>query len=164
MITIKYKPNDLRYIFLISDTPKEMVDLEKYLNKIPPYQFLPSYAGPIKPTVFLNKFKTPTGQVIYYCHSGLWKTIYDWCKESNIEVNGIDNNFKYNDFTLSLEEFTEYINKWALNITPRDYQIKAAWMILKYRQSLSQLATRAGKTLIAYIVFRYMLENGEKRS
>ena len=36
-------------------------------------------------------------------------------------------------------------------------------MILKYRQSLSQLATRAGKTLIAYIVFRYMLENGAKK-
>ena len=34
---------------------------------------------------------------------------------------------------------------------------------MKYRQSLSQLATRAGKTLIAYIVFRYMLENGAKK-
>ena len=97
MITIKYKPNDLRYIFLISDTPKEMTDLEKYLNKIPPYMFLPSFSGVPSPTVFLNKFKTPTGQVIYYCHSGLWKTIYDWCKESNIEVTGIDNNFKYNN-------------------------------------------------------------------
>lgn len=163
MITIKYKPNDLRYIFLISNNQKELSDLERYLNKIPSFMWLPSYAGPIKPTVFLNKFKTPKGQIIYYCHSGLWKTIYDWCEENGVEVNGIDNSFKYNNFPLSLEEFTEYINKWGLNITPRDYQIKAAWMILKYRQSLSQLATRAGKTLIAYIVFRYMLENGAKK-
>ena len=71
MITIKYKPNDLRYIFLISDTPKELTDLEKYLNKIPQYMFLPSFSGVPKATVFLNKFKTQTGQVIYYCHSGL---------------------------------------------------------------------------------------------
>lgn len=163
MITIKYKPNDLRYIFLISNNQKELSDLERYLNKIPNFIWLPSYAGPIKPTVFLNKFKTQTGQVIYYCHSGLWKTIYDWCEGNNIEVTGINNIFKYNDFPLSLEQFTEYISKWELNLQPRDYQIKAAWMILKYRQSLSQLATRAGKTLIAYMVFRYMLENGAKK-
>lgn len=163
MITIKYKPNDLRYIFLISNNQKELSDLERYLNKIPNFMWLPSYAGAIKPTVFLNKFKTQTGQVIYYCHSGLWKTIYDWCEGNNIEVTGINNIFKYNDFPLTLEQFTEYISKWELNLQPRDYQIKAAWMILKYRQSLSQLATRAGKTLIAYIVFRYMLENGAKK-
>lgn len=163
MITIKYKPNDLRYIFLISNNQKELSDLEHYLNKIPNFMWVPSYAGPIKPTVFLNKFKSKTGQLIYYCHSGLWKTIYDWCEENGIIVQGIDNKFKYNDFSLTLEEFTDYIYKWELNIQPRDYQIKAAWMILKYRQSLSQLATRAGKTLIAYIIFRYMLENGCKK-
>lgn len=160
MITVKYKPNDLRYIFLISDTPKELTELEHYLNKIPNFMFLPSYSGPVKPTVFLNKFKTQTGQIIYYCHSGLWKTIYDWCEENKVQIQGIDNNFKYNDFPLSLDEFTEYVKGWDLNLTPRDYQIKAAWTILKYRQSLSQLATRAGKTLIAYMVFRYMLEKG----
>jgi superfamily II DNA or RNA helicase len=47
-----------------------------------------------------------------------------------------------------------------MNLTPYDYQYKAAWLILNYRQSLSQLATRAGKTLIAYMVFRYALEHG----
>lgn len=160
MITIKYKPNDLRYIFLISDTPKEMTELEKYLNKIPNYQFMPSFSGIPTPVVFLNKFKGESGSIIYYCHSGLWKTIYDWCQENNIQVSGIDNNFKYNDFKLTLNEFTEYVNSWGLNLQPREYQIKAAWLILNYRQSLSQLATRAGKTLIAYMIFRYMLEKG----
>ena len=162
MLTIIYNPKDLRYIFFKGDD-KELRALESYLKKIPNYMFLPSFSGIPKPTVFLNKFKSKTNEVIYYCHSGLWKTIYDWCGENNIKIEGIDNNFKYTDFKLTFEEFCDYVKNWELNINPREYQLKAAWMILKYRQSLSQLATRAGKTLIAYIVFRYMLENGAKK-
>lgn len=160
MINIIYKPQDLRYIFLYGDH-KELVELEKYLNKIPQYQFLPSFRGIPKPEVFLNKFISKSGENIYWCHSGLWKTVIDWCQKLGVITDSkIDNNFKYTPFTLSLEEFTDYVNNWQLNITPYEYQIKAAWLILKYRCSLSQLATRAGKTLIAYMVFRYMLENG----
>lgn len=162
MIKILYKQNDLRYIFLQGDT-KELKKLEGYLNKIPPYMFLPSFTGIPKPEVFLNKFKTKTNQTVYYCHSGLWKTIYDWCSSEGIDIEGVDDNFKYTEFNLSIEQFTDYISNWNLNIKPREYQIKAAWTILNYRQSLSQLATRAGKTLIAYLVFRYMLENGCKK-
>ena len=162
MIKILYKNEDKRYIFLQGDK-SEIKKLESYLNKIPQYMFLPSFNGIPRPEVFLNKFKYKNKQEIYYCHAGLWKTIYDWCESNGIGVEGIDNNFKYTDFNLTIEQFTKYINNWNLNIQPREYQIKAAWMILKYRQSLSQLATRAGKTLIAYIVFRYMLENGAKK-
>ena len=50
-----------------------------------------------------------------------------------------------------------------MSITPRPYQYEAAYKILQNKQSLSQLATRAGKTLIAYMVFRYMLEHGAKK-
>lgn len=162
MIKILYKKDDLRYIFMQGDS-KELKKLESHLNKIPQYMFLPSFAGIPKPEVFLNKFKSKSGEIIYYCHSGLWREVYGFCQKNNIEVSGIDDYFKYTDFNMSLEDFTLYINKWSLNIQPRDYQIKAAWLILKYRQSLSQLATRAGKTLIAYIVFRYMLEHGAKK-
>lgn len=171
MIHIVYNKNDFRYIFLYGDnisanTAKQKKDkrpsLEDYLNKIPSYMFLPSYTGIPKPEVFLNKFKKDD-KIIYYCFSGLWKNIADWCIQNNIvfavETENFDY-FKYTSFCLSLKEFTDYVNAWNLNISPRDYQLKAAWLILKYRQSMSQLATRAGKTLIAYMVFRYMLENG----
>lgn len=163
MIKAIYKDSDLRYVFFTSDNPKELTDLENYLNKIPQYMFLPSFRGVPKPVVFLNKFKAGDGRIIYWCHSGLWKTVYDWCNDNNIPISGIDNKFKYTDFKLSLEEFQEYIKRWDLNLDPYDYQVKSAWTILKYRQSLSELATRAGKTLVAYIVFRYMLENGAKK-
>lgn len=153
----------MRYIFFTSDTVGELEALEEYLNKIPQYQFMPSFHGVPTPVCFLNKFKAKDSRIIFWCHSGLWKTVYDWCTNNKIKIDGIDNYFKYTDFNLTLDDFQKYIEKWDLNIDPYDYQVKAAWLILKYRQSLSELATRSGKTLVAYIVFRYMLENGANK-
>lgn len=145
-----------------SDSPnqKELVKLESYLNKVPSYMFLPSFRGIPKPEVFLNKFKSKDGRLIYWCHSGLAKTIQDWCKDNEITITGIDDNLKYRNMKHTLNEFISIVDSWNLSISPRDYQYQAAYNILKYRQSLSQLATRAGKTLIAYMIFRYMLEYG----
>lgn len=170
MIHLAYNKNDLRYIFLWGDNisanterqkKEKRPSLEDFLNRIPNFMFLPSYSGIPKPEVFLNKFKRD-GKIIYYCYSGLWKQIVDWCKMVNVDYvfESDEKYFKYTENTISLEDFTKYVNSWKLSITPRQYQIKAAWLILKYRISMSQLATRAGKTLIAYMVYRYMLEHG----
>ena len=43
-------------------------------------------------------------------------------------------------------------------IKPRDYQIDAAFKILKYRRCLAELATSAGKTLISFMVIAYMMD------
>ena len=163
MIKCIYKPTDLRYIFMQSDNPNELIQLEGYLNKIPQYQFLPSFAGIPKPEVYLNKFKSKSGNLIYWCHSGLADTISTWCKSNNIVIEGIDDNLKYRNVPITLEQYIEYVNSWHMSITPRPYQYEAAYKILQNKQSLSQLATRAGKTLIAYMVFRYMLEHGAKK-
>ena len=163
MIKCVYKPTDLRYIFMQSDNPNELVLLESYLNKIPQYQFLPSFAGIPKPEVYLNKFKSKSGNLIYWCHSGLADTISTWCNSNNIVIEGIDDNLKYRNVPITLEQYIEYVNSWHMSITPRPYQYEAAYKILQNKQSLSQLATRAGKTLIAYMVFRYMLEHGAKK-
>ena len=164
MIKIVYKQTDKRYIFMQSDSPKQtdLVKLESYLNKIPQYMFLPSFRGIPKPEVYLNKFKSKTGNIIYWCHSGLLEVIKEWCKQNNIEliVEGGENVLKYRTMDIPLEEFKSYVASWNMSISPRDYQYEAAYNILRNKQSLSQLATRAGKTLIAYIIFRYMLERG----
>ena len=158
MILIKYKPTDLRYLFLCSENDKEMKALEAHLNKIPNYMFLPSFSGIPKPEVFLNKFYKDK-KLIYWCSSGLWKEIVDWCKEHNIECSNIadDSSFKYRSM-MSYEMFASWVKSLKLSLELREYQIHAAWLILKFRASLSQLATRSGKTLIAYLIFRYMLE------
>ena len=152
---IVYNPRDLRYIYLLGP---EVHTIEAHFNKIPQYQFLPSFRGIPRPEVFIHRGKLKSGETIFYAHSGLWKNIVDFCTENKIVVEGIDNNFKYRDFDVEYEDFKQYVLDWKLKYEPREYQITAAWLILKYRQSTSQLATRAGKTLLAYIVFRYMLE------
>ncbi len=172
---VLYNKNDLRYVFFVGPQEefqstrakakeKRRDNLEDFLNIIPTYQFLPSFKGTPRPEVFLHKFKNKEGKIIYYAHSGLWKTVADWCKEKSINFDFDDADyFKYTGFKLSLDEFKEHVKGWGLTLTPYEYQLKAAWLILHYRQSLSQLATRAGKTLIAYMVFRYMLEHGAKK-
>jgi superfamily II DNA or RNA helicase len=82
------------------------------------------------------------------------------CKEYKFEfkLNGITDIF---DTSINQEKFTE----WALEffekseITPRDYQIEAAFNILKFKRCLSELATSAGKTLISFLTVAYLLEH-----
>ena len=91
--------------------------------------------------------------------SGLWKEIMDMCKEYSydLKLNGVTELF---DKSVDVDEF----EKWALDffeksdITPRDYQIEAAYNILKFIRCLAELATSAGKTLISFLVVAYMLE------
>ena len=113
MINIIYKPSDLRYIFLYSSDnqgDRDLKVLEDYLNKIPQYMFLPSYSGIPKPEVFLNKFKSKD-KTVYWCHGGLWKTIEDFLHINKIEYESkLDNSFKRTGFSMTLEEFTNYIN------------------------------------------------------
>lgn len=159
MIYAKYNNTDRRYIFLYSDNQKEIKALEAHLNKIPRYMFLPSYGGVPKPEVFLHKF-LKDGKTVYWCHSGLWHEIFLWCSTHSVAMEGLhtDREFKYTSFDWSREAFTEWVTGLGLTPQPRDYQIEAAWKILKYRQSMSQLATRSGKTLIAYVVLRWLMQ------
>jgi superfamily II DNA or RNA helicase len=91
--------------------------------------------------------------------SGLWKEIVEMCKEYSydLKLNGVTELF---DKNINQEEF----ETWAMDffsdadIKPRDYQLDAAFNILKFRRCLAELATSAGKTLISFLVVSYMLE------
>lgn len=161
MVQILRNPNDPRYIFITHDPEsqvdcEQMVELEKHMNKIPQYMLLPTFNGVPEPSVFLDKFKGKDGSWIYYCSAGLWVEIHNFFagKQWPIKEDVIDDGFKYTPFPLSKVQFRDLVASWNLNLTPHDYQIDAAWLILKYNLSLSELATRAGKTLIFYMVAR----------
>ena len=91
--------------------------------------------------------------------AGLWRYVYNVCKEYKFEfkVNGITELF---DKNITAEWFQEYALELfkGSEITPRDYQIEAAYNILKFRKCLSELATSAGKTLISFLTVAYLLE------
>ena len=82
------------------------------------------------------------------------------CKTYGYELT-LNNITELFDRNINQETFT----KWALDffekseITPRDYQIEAAFNILKFKKCLSELATSAGKTLISFLTVAYLLEN-----
>lgn len=91
--------------------------------------------------------------------AGLWKEVMDICKEYRIDlkINGVSELF---DKNITIESFTEWANDFFSDseIKPRDYQIEAAFNILKFKKCLSELATSAGKTLISFLTVAYMLE------
>lgn len=134
----------------------QLTELEKHMNKIPQYMLLPTFNGVPEPQIFLDKFKGKDGNWIYHCSAGLWREVFLFfqSKKWGLDAMCFDNEFKYTRFNLSKAEFKEYVRGWGLNLDPYEYQLNAAWLILRYNLSLSELATRAGKTLIFYIVAR----------
>ena len=91
--------------------------------------------------------------------AGLWKEIIDICKKYNYEVE-IDGVRRLFDSSLKFEEFEAWVKEYfkGFNMEIRDYQIEAAFKIVKNRTCVAELATSAGKTLISYIIVCYLLE------
>lgn len=95
---------------------------------------------------------------------GLWREILEIGKEykMEIEIEGISD-LILSDF--SLEDFKSWVDEFfsGKDVQPRDYQIEAAWKIIKYRYSISEIATSSGKTLISFMIFAYLKQKGMVR-
>lgn len=183
MIHFNFSEQDKRYLYIKYDnkedekwlSPSKMKkinsqgkevkvnhpNLTDHINLVNPICYLPSWGNRPKQTEdFFFKYIQPSGDVVYYCAIGLWQEIYKFLKQHNIPFDGLIENqhlFKHN-LKHTFEEFKEIVDSWELSRTPRPYQYEAAYKILQWNQSVSQLATRAGKTLISYIIFRYAKE------
>lgn len=73
------------------------------------------------------------------------------CEIENLD-SLFDNDIDYDEFKSWCDEFFKDAPK-----QPRYYQISAAYKGLKYRRCCLQLATSAGKTLIAFMIFAWLL-------
>lgn len=91
--------------------------------------------------------------------AGLWKYVMEVCKEYNfdLKLNGITRIF---DRNITAEGFETWAYDFfdGYKLTPHDYQIDAAFNILKFKRCLAELATSAGKTMISFMTVAYMLE------
>jgi len=105
---------------------------------------------------FLKRNKIP---------AGLWKEVVDICKEYDFKLtlNGVTRIFNRDIDEISFREWVNDFFKDHKNIKPREYQIDAAYKIIKYRRCLAELATSAGKTLISFIVIAYLMEVLDKQ-
>jgi len=98
---------------------------------------------------------------------GLWDRLNTETKKYNfnLEFEGVDQLINY-DFDQT--EFETWV--WAFfkntrygqggDRELRDYQVQASADTIKYYKSRSELATSAGKTIITFIVFAYLLHKG----
>lgn len=168
MIHFVFSEKDPRYLFLKYDTSEDdiwlrsnprHINLTDHINLVDPTCYLKTYKGPKFTQDFLFEYIQPSGQKIYYCSIGLWQDIYKFFKDNNVEYDGLDPKWFKRELKHTFEEFKEIVNSWGLKFPPRPYQYEAAYKILQWKKSISELATRAGKTLIAYMVFRYCIEH-----
>lgn len=169
MIHFVFSDSDTRYLFLKYDSEHDEINLKKlqdHINLTDPICYLSTYHGPPFTQDFLFTYVQPSGQKIYYCAIGLWQEIYKFFKKNDIPFDGLLDHtemFKRN-IPHTFEQFKSIVDSWGLKYPPRPYQYEAAYKILNWKQSVSELATRAGKTLIAYMIFRYCIEYlGAKR-
>lgn len=161
MIHYIFKEIDLRYLYLKGDNPKDdeiLNEMMSHFNLISENCKRPNYKGQPYTEDFLFKFTQKGGTNVYYCEIGLWQEVLKYFKANNIEFDGLTPKYFKRDVKHTFEEFKDIVDGWGLSLNPRPYQYEAAYKILQWNTSLSELATRAGKTIVSYMVFRYSME------
>ena len=161
MIHLKYTDTDQRYVFIKCDDKQDEIrlgELIKHINLVDPICYLPTYKGIPYTQDFIWKYVKKDGTKLWYAPIGMTQPIVEFFKANNIAYDGIETKYFKRNLPHDFVEFMEIVDSWNLKYTPRDYQYEAAYKVLQYKQSLSVLATRAGKTLISYIIFRYAME------
>lgn len=161
MIHFKYNDKAKQYVFLKVDNNEDIKSINKLkekMNLIDPICYLKTYQGVPYTQDFIYEYVQKSGQKVWYASIGLTQTITNILKENNIEYDGIEKERYLTNFNVSLDEFKSIVNSWNLKYTPRPYQYEIAYNILKYNRSISIAATRAGKTLCSYLIFRFAKE------
>ena len=147
--------NSKEYLIIDSCNSKEYDQLlVSYTRKVKNYQFSPSYkSGSWDGNIIFIKGKT--------IPASTYKYLFDISEEYNFdcEISNIDTLF---DNNIDYDEFVEWVNDFFKDnhIKPRYYQIDEAYRMLRAKRCCGSLATSAGKTLIAFMIFSYLLDKG----
>ena len=167
MIHFCFSDKDQRYLFLKYDNETDYRCLkmtQHYVNLVDPICYLPTYSGPPFTQDVIWEYTRNDGQKIFYCAIGLWQILYRYFNEQKWEYDGLEPQHFKNDLKHTFEQFKEIVDSWGMSIKPRPYQYEAAYKVLQWKRSISELCTRSGKTLMAYMIFRYSIEHlGAKR-
>jgi len=92
---------------------------------------------------------------------GLWSELQKFSKKYyfNLEIEGTeylyDKNYDENLFLSWVDTYFENSDNF-----PRDYQIEGISRILKYKLCTEEISTSGGKTLMAFMLFKYLFDSG----
>ena len=116
--------------------------------KVPNYQFMPLYkTGSWDGSVHLFSLQN---RLLY---AGLTQYVEKFCQEREYDIEYKSN---FSDDSLSEEEIKSFISSLGLPFSPRDYQIDAFIHAICKRRSLLISPTASGKSLIIYLITRYL--------
>lgn len=121
---------------------------EHFTFHVPGYQFTPQYKARLWDGK-IRLYNVQNNQI----YRGLVPYIVKFCEERQYDWE-YDN--EVYDEELSLEEAKAFIQKLNLPIEPRDYQIEAFVHAIRSRRSLLLSPTASGKSLIIYMIMRFI--------
>ena len=92
---------------------------------------------------------------------GLWREVLQIGEEYNIKIEIVGLNHIILE-SITLEKFRAWSDEFfqGSDKPPRDYQVETAWKIIRFRYSISEVATSSGKTLISFMIFAYLKQMG----
>lgn len=144
---------DKKFLQVIDSTELELEQLTySFTKKVDNYfiikKKLPHWDGEVK---FIDKYgRIPVG---------LWQEVKKLSDtyHFHLEIEGADHLF--NDKNYNPDDFDAWVDDFFVeSFSPRDYQQEATRRLLKYRYCTEEISTSGGKTLIAFMMFRYLLE------
>lgn len=121
---------------------------EFFTFSVPGYQFTPQYRAKLwDGKIRLYELRTKK------LYRGLVSYVQKFCLERDYDF---DYENESNDNEFSLIEAESFIKNLKLPLEPRDYQIEAFTHAIRSKRSLLLSPTASGKSLIIYLIMRYI--------
>ena len=92
---------------------------------------------------------------------GLWLELVRICKKFNYSLQFDDDfNCRIKNCNITREDFDKFISDLFSNssLSKRDYQLDGVFNILQYQHCCVEVSTSGGKTLMTYLLFKYMID------
>lgn len=147
MITITDK--NTSYVQLDVDREDDFLKIFDFFSvKIPSAEFMPSVKMGFSDGK--HKFITPKGELPF----GLKNKLIAFCKNNEIEVQ--DKTTKPT-IDIEYEDFLRFVSLLDLPFSPYEHQIKGSWIALRDKRKIILSATGSGKSLLIFLILRFML-------
>jgi len=150
---------DRDYLILRNMTKLEIDQIRLHFTKEPPQSWIMKKkfpAGAFK-VEFFNRY----GLLPF----GLWLELIEACKKYGYSLTFEDGmNDILQDNAITLDVFKQYVTtlfKDAVTdkgekVTPMGYQIEGVFKLVKFRRASVEVTTSGGKTLMSYILFKFL--------
>lgn len=152
MVTGRLTP-DNKWIIVESDNHYEMAQLRLFFTKKINSWFVIKNKNPnaVVEETFMNSF----GMIPV----GLWMELISACQTYGYNLAFSDDfNCRIKNCSITCDAFKDYVNDlFALSdIKPMSYQVEGIYNVLQYKNCCVEVSTSGGKTLMSYILFKFM--------